>query len=76
MFKKANEQKDVTIAKAVKGIQNEIDYATSKGLNKVNIFTSDYYMGSEVTDSLKEAGYFVKANQGNHMTGNYYTISW
>lgn len=78
MFTNAKEQKQKSIENAIANIQKLIDEAVEKGLNKITFDSDEYYMGDEVKEGLKEAGYQIDRKDQDLIiySSSSYTISW
>lgn len=76
MLENAKEKRQATIAKSVKIIKNDIDEAVNKGKHKITAYSQFQYMGSEVVNILKEAGYNVREERASRPGESTYTISW
>lgn len=78
MFNNAKEQKEKTINNSIANIQKLINEAVEKGLNKITFDSDEYYMGDEVQEGLKSAGYRIDKTQHDLIiySSATYTISW
>lgn len=78
MFSDAKEQKQKSIENSIVNIQNLIDEAVKKGLNKITFDVDEYYMGDEVKEGLKDAGYKIDRKDQDLIiySSSTYTISW
>ena len=78
MFNDAKEQKQKTIDNAIANIQKLIDDAVEKGMNKITFDADEYYMGDEVREGLKSAGYEINRRDQDLIiySSSSYTISW
>lgn len=76
MFSDAKEEKQKSIENAVNCIQKRINKAVNEGLNTTRFPVQDYYMGKEVQEGLKNAGYDITKNEAKLGVSSTYTISW
>nr|WP_300003705.1 hypothetical protein [Tissierella sp.] len=78
MFSNAKEQKEKTINNAISNIQKLINEAVEKGLNRITFDSDEYYMGEEVEEGLKNAGYKIDKREQDLIiySSSTYTISW